>query len=194
MQKIIGIISILILIAGSAVAADYWHFGMGLRGTAVLPGDEYSNALGVGVVASFGDPDSRFTTQMEIDSWKVTYSKDLPGDGYGALEHEYSGFGAGFFEKYRLYGFGSKISGYLIGGLGGYFLELKREEPIELVGLQMRSQYLHPRAMTAGGTGIDTRISQNITTFVEGRYVYIISGGEEDKPLIQGYLGLKYLF
>lgn len=194
MRNLVGIIAILFVTAASASAAEYWRFGVGLKGSAVIPGEDYSNAFGLGVIAAFGDPDSRFTTQFELDSWKVIYDFDISGDTLQELEHHYAGLGIGLYEKYRIFNLSSRFSPYVIGGLGAYFLELKREEETDVVGLQLRSQYLHSLFMMAGGLGIEAGFSERISVFVEGRYVYLNSDRNEDKDIIHSYLGLKYRF
>lgn len=186
MKKFLGVVMIL-FIAGSSAAADYWHLGIGFRGTAVVPGGDYENTLGFGILASLGDPDSRFTTQLEVDSWESVY--DVRG-----RENRYSGFGVGFFEKFRLWDFSSGLSTYLIGGIGGYFLDFKLEEDVENIGVELRSQYLNSLFMTAGGVGFDFKMGQHLIAFTEGRYVYFPNGNFEDKPLTNGYLGLRYHF
>lgn len=187
MNKILGVVMILFL-AGSSAAAEYWHLGVGFRGTAVVPGGDYKNTIGFGVLASLGNPDSRFTTQLEVDKWESIYNDSR---GY---ENRYSGFGAGFFEKFRYWSITPSLSSYLIGGLGGYFLDLKREEDVENVGRELRSQYLNSLFMTAGGLGFDFNFGPHLIVFTEGRYVYFPNGERVDKPLTQGYLGLKYHF
>lgn len=194
MRNLVGIIVILILSVSAASGAEYWRFGIGLKGTAVIPGEDYSNALGLGVVAAFGDPDSKFSTQLELDSWKVIYDLDVVSDTLGELEHQYSGLGIGIFEKYRILDLSSRFSPYVIAGTGAYFLELKREELTDVLGLQLRSQYLHSMFMMAGGLGLETGLNNHLWAFVEGRYVYISSDRDEDKDLIQSYLGIKYKF
>ncbi len=194
MRNLVGIIAILFVTAASASAAEYWRFGVGLRGTAVVPGENYSNALGLGVIASFGDPDSRFTTQFELDSWKVIYDFDISGDTLQDLEHRYAGLGVGLYEKYRIFDLSSRFSPYVIGGLGAYFLELKREEETGVVGLQLRSQYLHSLFMVAGGLGIEAGFNERISAFIEGRYAYLHSDRNEDKDIVHSYLGIKYRF
>ncbi len=192
MRNLVGIIAILFVTAASASAAEYWRFGVGLRGTAVVPGENYSNALGLGVIASFGDPDSRFTTQFELDTWKVIYDFDV--DTLQDLEHRYAGLGVGLYEKYRIFDLSSRFSPYVIGGLGAYFLELKREEETGVVGLQLRSQYLHSLFMVAGGLGIEAGFNERISAFIEGRYVYLDSDRNEDKDIVHSYLGIRYRF
>lgn len=186
MKKLLGVVMIL-LITGSAAAADYWHLGIGFRGTAVVPGGDYENTMGFGVLASLGDPDSRFTTQLEVDQWESVY--DVSG-----LENRYSGFGAGFFEKFRLLNFMPSLSTYLIGGVGGYFLDYKREEVVDGGGTDLRSQYLNSLWMTAGGLGFDFKIGQHLIFFTEGRYVFFPGSSDEDDPLTNGYLGIRYHF
>lgn len=194
MRNLVGIIAILFVTATSSSAAEYWHFGVGLKGTAVIPGENYSNAYGVGVIASFGDPDSKFTTQFDLDSWKVIYDFDISGDTLAALEHHYSGLGVGIYEKYRIFDMSSRFSPYVIGGLGAYFLELKREDLTDIQGLQLRSQYLHSILMMAGGLGIEAGFNDRISAFIEGRYVYLNSDRNEDKDIIHSYLGIRYRF
>ena len=186
MKKLLGVVMIL-LIAGSSAAADYWHLGIGFRGTAVVPGGDYENTLGYGLLASLGDPDSRFTTQLEVDKWESVY--DIRG-----MENRYSGFGTGFFEKFRFLNFSPGFSAYLIGGIGGYFLDYKREEMVENIGIELRSKYLNSLLMTAGGMGLDFGIGQHIIAFTEGRYVYFPNGNDVDKPITNGYFGLRYHF
>ena len=194
MRNLISIIAILLLVTGSVAAADYWHFGLGLRGTAVIPGEDYSSALGVGVVASFGDPDSKFTTQLEVDNWRVVYDYDGSVDSLVGFEHRYSGLGFGAYEKYRLLNHSRRFSPYVIAGFGAYFLELKREEDTDIIGVQLRSQYIHSLFSLSGGLGVEAWVGERITTFIEGRYVGIFSDHNEDKDLIQTYLGAKYHF
>lgn len=194
MKNLISIMVFLLVITATVAAADYWHFSAGLRGTGVIPGNDYSNAFGIGVIASFGDPDSRFNTHFEMDSWKVKYDYDGADTALVGLEHRYSGLGFGIFEKYRFLNLSSRISPYGIAGLGAYFLELKREEQTELVGLQLRSQYIHSLFSLAGGLGVEAAVGQHLTAFVEGRYVSIFSENDVDKDLIQSYLGVKYHF
>lgn len=186
MKKFLVVVVIL-SIAGSSAAAEFWHLGIGFRGTGVMPGGNYENTLGFGLLASLGDPDSRFTTQLEVDRWESIY--DING-----FENRYSGFGVGFFEKYRLWNISSNLSTYLIGGIGGYFLDYKREEFVENVGIELRSQYLNSVVMTAGGLGFDFNIGPHLIVFTEGRYVYFPNGDNVDKPLSNGYLGLRYHF
>ena len=126
MKRIIGVATIILILCGSAVAADYWRLGIGVRGEGVIPGGDHSNAFGAGVVVSMGDPDSRFTTHFEVDVWEVSYAYDgsdssLYYDSNGTrvgFEHIYSGFGAGIYEKFRMFNITSGISTYAIGGIG----------------------------------------------------------------------------
>jgi opacity protein-like surface antigen len=190
MKKLLGVVMIL-LIAGSAAAADFWHLGVGFRGTAVVPGGDYENTIGFGVLASFGDPDSRFTTQFEVDDWESVYNVSVSGQ---TVEARYSGFGAGVFEKFRYWNMTNGLSSYIIGGIGGYFLDYKRQQFVETVGYELRSLYLNSLFMTAGGLGFDYNIGPHVIAFTEGRYVLFPNGKDEDKPLTQGYLGLRYQF
>lgn len=204
MKKIFGIAMVLAMISGSALAGDYWHFGMGARLTGVMPGDDYANALGVGVLLTFGNPDSRFTTQLDFDDWGVTYTKT--GDTvrtspprtnpvtYKLRDKEYSGLGIGIFEKYRAFDFGSRLSTYILGGFGGYFLDFKREEPMDLGGTQLRSLGLHSLFMWAAGLGFEARLNDHLNSFVEGRYINVISGDAADADLKQGSFGMRYVF
>jgi len=203
MKKIIGVATIVILLCGSAVAGDYWHFGLGVRGAGIFTDKEFGNGFGTGIIASLGDPDSRFTTHFEVDIWEISYTYDgsdstlyyqNADDVTIGYEHVYSGLGAGFYEKVKLFNFTSGFSTYIIGGIGGYFLELQHEEDIELIGIEMRSQYLHSLFMMAGGLGFDTKITNHLASFIEGRYVYINSDFDMDKPIMKGIFGLKYNF
>jgi hypothetical protein len=194
MRNLVGIVAILFVAATSASAAEYWHFGLGIKGTAVVPGEDYSNALGMGVVATFGDPESKFTTQLDMDTWKVAYDFDVAGDTLGEIEHEYSGLGFGIYEKYRILNLSSRFSPYIVGGVGAYFLELKRAEDNGLGALQVRSQYLHSLFMAAGGLGFETGLGSHVSIFAEGRYVFINGERDVDKDLIQSYLGVRYRF
>lgn len=186
MKKFLGVVMIL-LIAGSSAAADFWHLGIGFRGTEVVLRGYHKNTLGYGIMASLGDPDSRFTTQLEVEQWESVYT--LHG-----LENRYSGFGTGFFEKVRIMNFSPSLSTYVIGGIGGYFLDYKREEIVENVGTDLRSQYLNSLWMTAGGLGVDYKFAQHIILFTEGRYVTFPGGNDEDEPFTTGYLGIRYQF
>ena len=194
MKNLISIIVFLLVVTATVAAADFWHFSIGLRGTGVIPGEDYSNAFGVGVIASFGDPDSKFNTHLEMDSWKVTYDYSGSDTVYVGREHIYSGMGFGIFEKYRIFNQSSRYSPYAIGGLGGYFLKLRREEETELSGLQMRSKYIHSLVFLSGGLGLEAKVSQHLSAFIEGRYTYISSENDNDKDLIQSYLGMTYHF
>ncbi|MEE9555400.1 MAG: hypothetical protein V3W18_14020 [candidate division Zixibacteria bacterium] len=194
MKNLVSLIVILLVVTSTAAAADYWHFSIGLRGTGVIPGEDYSNAFGVGVVASLGDPDSKFATHFEVDNWKVIYDYSGSDTTFTGREHHYSGLGFGIFEKYRFFNSSSRYSPYAIGGVGAYFLELKREEDTDVVGVQLRSQYIHSLFSLSGGLGVEGRVSSNLSAFLEGRYVGVFSEFDEDKDLIQTYLGLKYLF
>jgi opacity protein-like surface antigen len=186
MKKLLGVVMIL-CIAGSSAAADYWHLGIGFSGSEVVLRGNHKNTQGFRILASLGDPDSRFTTQLEVERWESVY--DLHG-----LENRYSGFGAGFYEKFRLLNFSTAISTYLIGGVGGYFLDYKKQEEVENVGLDLRSQYLNSLWTTAGGLGLDFRFGQHIILFTEGRYVTFPGGSDEDDPFTTGYLGIRYQF
>ncbi len=206
MKKIIGIVAILLMASGYAAAADYWHFGVGGRITGVMPGDDYNNALGMGILLTFGDPDSRFTTQMDLDNWGVTYTKpdssiltSAPGTPdslktYRLREFEYSGLGIGFFEKYRFFDFSEKFSSYAIAGIGGYFLDRKREDRNDDGSIVPKSTGLHSLFQWAGGIGFEGRFNHHLATFVEGRYVGIMSDDDMDKDIMKGYFGVRYTF
>ncbi len=194
MKNLVSLIVILLVVASNAAAADYWHFSIGLRGTGVLPGENYSNAFGVGVVTGLGDPDSKFSTHFEVDSWKVIYDYSGSDTVYTGREHHYSGLGFGLFEKYRFFNPSSRFSPYAIGGVGAYFLELRREEDTDIQGWQLRSQYIHSLFSLSGGLGAESRISSSLFAFIEGRYVAVFSEFDEDNDLIHSYLGIRYLF
>jgi len=202
MKRILSMVVIIVMASGYALAADYWHFGAGVRLTGVIPGDDYANALGGGVLLTFGDPDSRFTTQMDLDTWKVTYQKNgdyvltsPPGQDstFKKRDHQYSGLGFGFFEKYRTFDF-SRFSNYLIGGAGAYFLDRKQEERLDFGGTAMKSFGFHSLIMLGGGLGFEGRLSEHFVSFIEGRYTFILSGDNLDKDLVNGYFGVRYVF
>ena len=165
MKNLVSLIVILLVVTSTAAAADYWHFSIGLRGTGVIPGEDYSNAFGVGIVTALGDPDSKFSTHFEVDSWKVVYDYSGPDTVYTGREHHYSGLGFGLFEKYRFFNPSSRFSPYAIGGMGAYFLELKREEDTDILGWQLRSKYIHSLFSLSGGLGAESRISTNLSAF-----------------------------
>jgi len=216
MRKIIGIAVILLMASGYAAAAEYWHFGAGVRLTGVMPGKDYSNALGVGVLLTFGDPDSRFTTQIDFDNWKVEYTKDgdtilystlqqiADGDSlYRLATHEYSGLGFGIYEKYRALDFSSALSAYVIGGFGAYFLDYLKEERNDFGTIESISYGLHSLFQLSGGLGLEAALSSHISSFVEGRFVGILNGQKqepgsqierEDSHLFKGLVGLRYAF
>jgi opacity protein-like surface antigen len=194
MKNLISVIAICLLISGSVAAADYWHLGIGLRGTLVIPGEDYKSALGVGIVTSLGDPDSKFTTRLEVDRWKVVYDYDGSVDSLVGREHQYLGLGFSALEKYRILNHSARFSPYVIAGLGAYFLELKREEDTDIVGIQLRSKYIHSLMSLSGGLGIEAGLSSRVSAFIEGRYVGIFSENNEDKDLIHSYIGVTYLF
>jgi hypothetical protein len=204
MKKIISIVGILLVLSGCATAAEFWHFGAGLRLTGVMPGKDYANALGGGVLLTFGNPDSRFTTQLDLDSWNVTYQKSDslirivdPNDTANVTVRErnfsYSGMGAGVYEKYRAFDFSQKISTYVIGGFGAYFLDRKREDQTNFV-VSMKSFGLHSLLHWSAGLGFEGQITSHISSFIEGRFVGLISGNASDKNLLKGYLGVRYVF
>lgn len=190
----VSIFGLILIIVGSAVAGEYWRFGLGFRGTAVVPGDDYSSAFGVGAIAAFGDPDSKFNTQIEFDSWKVVYDYWGSDTEFRGREFHYSGLGFGVYEKYRIFDITSRFSPYVLAGPGAYFLELKREEMTDIVGLQLRSKYIHSLFSISGAVGVEARLRDKLGAFVEGRYVSIFSAHDEDKDLIQSYVGVKYNF
>jgi hypothetical protein len=220
MRKIIGAVVILLMATGYAAAADYWHFGAGVRLTGVIPGKHYSNALGMGGLLTFGDPDSRFTTQMDFDSWSVNYTQDTDSVFYSSLEdiqrgdflwrlanQEYSGLGFGIYEKYRALDFSSGFSAYILGGVGAYFLDYMIEERTDQATVEYRSYGLHSLFQLSGGLGLEGRITRNFYTFVEGRVVAILNGKKLDRTevtnpnversddnLVKGLLGLRYAF
>jgi hypothetical protein len=191
------------MLTGYAAAAEYWHFGAGVRLTGVVTGNDYANALGGGVLLTFGNPDSRFTTQMDVDSWNVTYQmtdslivikySDRTDSTVRDRDFSYSGLGVGFYEKYRALDFSPKFSSYLIGGFGAYFLDRKREDESNFL-VTMKSFGLHSLLHWSAGLGFEGRLSQHVSSFIEGRYVGIISGSSADKDLLKGYFGVRYVF
>jgi opacity protein-like surface antigen len=218
MRKIIGIVVILLMASGYAAAAEYWHFGAGVRLTGVVPGKDYSNALGMGALLTFGDPDSRFTTQMDFDTWNAKFtrdgeivlvstlqqlSQDPPDSVWKMAEHKYSGIGFGVYEKYRALDISSTFSTYIIGGFGAYFLDFQREERTDYATVEFRSYGLHSLFQLAGGLGLDAAFSQHVACFIEGRFVGILNGEKddpslnikrEDASLMKGFLGIRYTF
>lgn len=204
MKRIFGLVAILLLASGYATAAEYWHFGAGVRLAGVMPGDDYSNALGTGLLLTFGNPDSRFTTQFDIDTWNVTYTKNdsliettPPGDTirtYRLRDYEYFGVGVGAFEKYRAIDFSSRFSSYVIGGFGGYFLNRKRENRDDSGIINLKSDGMHSLFQIAGGIGFEGKVNQHLSGFIEGRYVAFLNGEDADKNLLNGYLGIHYTF
>jgi hypothetical protein len=203
MKKIIGIATILLMATGYAQAVDYWHFGVGVRVTGVITGKDYNNALGEGILLTFGNLNSRFTTQMDLDNWSVTYQKTndtinvAPSDKpvhYRLRDYQYSGLGVGFLEKFRAIDFSSIFSTYIIGGLGGYFLDRKYEARGDAGDVSLKSTGLHSLLQLAGGLGFEGRLNQHWSSFIEGRYVKIIGGDMLDKDLMKGYFGVKYTF
>ena len=178
MKKFLFVVTMLVLISSVAMAADYWHFGIGLRAVGVFPkGNDYNNAMGEGLVLTFGNPDSKFTTQFEFDNWSVNYEKSnntigyiVPGGDttlhFKALKQEYKGLGIGFFEKFRTIEFLPGFSNYVIGGAGGYFLNYRYEDTnAPLVGTTIRSSGYNSTFMASGGLGFDGRINGHITAY-----------------------------
>ena len=210
MKKFFLFVTILLLISGYASAADFWHFGAGIRATGVMPrGNQYSNALGEGILLTFGDPDSRFTTQFELDNWSVNFNRtqesitffNVYGDS-GSLQTRapkftYSGLTAGFSEKYRTFLFSPRFSNYIVGGLGGYFLNGKLESSnAPYSGTTMRSRGFFSVLSGSAGLGFEGRLNDHVMSFVEGRYVMLFSRPKEytAPDMLQGYLGIRYVF
>jgi hypothetical protein len=208
----------LLMASGYAAAAEYWHFGAGVRLTGVKPGPDYSNALGMGMLLTFGDPDSRFTTQMDFDSWGAEFTRDgervlastledlsrTPPDSIWRLaEHKYTGIGFGIYEKYRALDISSVFSTYLIGGFGAYFLDYQREERTDFQTVAFRSYGLHSLYHLSGGLGLDATFSRQVACFAEGRFVGVLNGEKQDPSLnikredasfMKGLLGIRYTF
>ncbi len=202
MKKIFSIAAIILLASGYASGADYWHFGLGARVTGVITGGNYSNALGGGILATFGNPESKFTTQIDLDTWGVSYTTagDLvrtspitEPDAFKIREHKYSGLGVGIFEKYRVIDFSETFSSYILGGVGGYFLEYQQEESFNGT-VRMTSKGLHALGQLAGGVGFESRFSQHTIGFIEGRYVGLLKAKPGDKDLMKGYAGIRFIF
>jgi hypothetical protein len=204
MRKIFGIAAIILIASGYAAGADYWHFGIGTRIEGVkTSGKDYHNALGGGLLLTFGNPDSRFTTQFDLDKWGVTYhiNGDLvrtnsvtePTPTYKVRDRNYSGLGVGMFERYRAFDFTDNYSAYVIGGIGGYFLDYKEEMSDNGV-VTLKSKGLHSLGQLAGGIGFEGRFDQHILGFIEGRFVGFLNAQKTDKNLMKGYLGIRYIF
>ena len=192
MRKIFGICAVLLLVSGVAAATDYWHFGLGVKGIAAFPGSGYSTAYGGGISATFGLPDSRFITQLEFDKWRSSYYQIFDGQN---RKHQYSGLGAGFYEKYKGLEISSKFAGYVIGGFGAYFLDLKRE--VVLTGTtqkELRSVFLHAVPFLSAGLGLEGKMKSNLYAFVEGRYILIGSTLDTDKNIIATSAGIRIVF
>lgn len=209
MKKFFFFVVILVLISNTTMAADYWHFGIGLRAVGVVPkGNDHANAMGEGLVLTFGNPDSKFTTQFEFDNWSVNYTKSNRTIGYivssedttlhiKTSKQEYKGLGIGFFEKFRTFEFLPGLSNYIIGGAGGYFLNYRYEDTnAPLVGTTIRSSGYNSTVMASGGIGFDGRINGHVTAFVEGRYIRLFSRSKlyPTPDMFQGSLGMKYVF
>jgi hypothetical protein len=204
MRKIFAVIAIILMASGYAAGADYWHFGMGMRLTGVMPGKVYSNALGEGILLTFGNPDSRFATQFDFDNWGVSYQKtgDLirtnpitdTSATYKKREHQYSGLGIGVFERYRAIDFTERLSAYLIGGFGGYFLTSRQEESDAIGKVAMQSKGQHSLGQLSGGLGFEGKFNDHLVGFIEGRFVGILNASDSDKNLMNGYLGVRYIF
>jgi hypothetical protein len=219
MRKIIDIVVILLMASGYAAAADYWHFGAGVRFTGVMPGEDYSSALGAGMLLTFGDPDSRFTTQIDFDNWSTNYTNEdtvmystmeqVGNDEFlwRKADHEYSGVGFGIFEKCRAFDFSSTFSTYAIVGFGAYFLDLKREERTDFGAVDMKSYGLHSLYQLSIGLGLENQFSSHFAAFAEGRYVAILNGetvvddpnnpfdiDRVDDNLLKGLFGIRYIF
>jgi hypothetical protein len=203
MRKIFIVTIIILMASGYAAGADYWHFGVGTRLAGVMPGKDYSNALGTGILVTFGNPDSRFTTQIDLDRWGVKYQKS--GDliitsalnvtpvTFKTRERQYDGLGVGIFEKYRAIDFLSVFSTYLIGGFGGYFLTYK-EEASDNGTVNMQSKGQHELGQVAGGLGFEGQFNQHVFAFLEGRYIGLINANPTDHNIMKGYLGIRYVF
>jgi hypothetical protein len=210
MKKFFFFVTILLLISSTAMAADYWHFGIGLRAVGVVPrGNDYASAMGEGLVLTFGNPDSRFTTQFEFDDWSVNYHKSnntitffgVTGDSATLqtreTKQEYKGLGIGFFEKFRTFEFLPGFSNYIIGGAGGYFLNYKYENTNDpYAGTTIRSSGYHSTIMASGGLGFDGRLNGHVTAFVEGRFISLFKQSKlyPTPDMFQGSLGVKYVF
>jgi hypothetical protein len=202
MRKIFSIAAIILIAFGYAAGADYWHFGVGAKFEGVIPGKNYSNALGGGLLLTFANPDSRFTTQFDLDKWGVQFTKSGDsvqtsafGQPYTAKlrEQQYSGLGVALLERYRAIDFSNAFSGYLIGGIGGYFLDYKREEGSNGT-VNMKSKGLHSLGQLSGGMGLEAQINPKTMAFLEGRFVGFINPQKSDKNLLKGYLGIRFIF
>jgi hypothetical protein len=202
MRKVLSIAAIILIAFGYAAGADYWHFGIGAKFDGVVPGKDYSNALGGGILLTFGNPDSKFTTQFDFDKWGVQYTKSGDRiktsplgqtDTYKTREHKYSGLGVALLERYRAVDFSNAFSGYIIGGFGGYFLDYKREEA-DNGTVTMKSKGLHSLGQITGGIGLEGQINPHTMAFLEARFVGFIDPQDSDKNLMNGFLGIRYIF
>jgi hypothetical protein len=203
MRKIFIVAVMILMASGYAAGADYWHFGVGAKFAGVMPGKDYSNTLGGGLLVTFGNPDSRFTTQFDVDKWGKKFDKSgdtILTSAYGVIpatyklrERHYSGLSVGMFEKFRAVDFTNAFSAYLIGGLGGYFLNYKQEES-DNGTVNLRSKSQHSLGHLSGGLGLEGQFNQHVFAFLEGRYVALINAKEADKNIMKGYLGVRYVF
>ena len=210
MKKFFLFVTILLVLSSSAMASDFWHFGIGLRAVGVIPKpQQYNKAMGEGLMLTFGNPDSRFTTQIELDKWAVTYRRsDEPIVIYNvtadtttrhsiASKFKYSGLSFGFYEKFRALDFSPALSAYVIGGLGGYFINGKYESSLApFAGTVMRSRGFFSVLSAAGGLGFNARFNAHFDSFIEGRYVGLLGrqSGYDSPDMIQTYFGVRYLF
>ncbi|HBC45667.1 MAG TPA: hypothetical protein DEO84_06940 [candidate division Zixibacteria bacterium] len=203
MRKIFIVAVMILMASGYAAGADYWHCGVGVKFAGVMPGKDYSNTLGGGLLVTFGNPDSRFTTQFDVDKWSKKYNKSgdtILTSAFGVIpatyklrERHYSGLSVGIFEKFRAVDFSNAFSAYMIAGIGGYFLNFKWEESDNgTVNLKSKSQ--HSLGHLSGGLGLEAQFNQHVYAFIEGRYVALINAKEADKNIMNGYLGVRYVF
>ena len=152
---------------------------------------------------TFGNPDSRFTTQIDFDRWKVNFQKSdylvrtnpitVDPATYRIGKQEYTGMGLGIFERYRAIDLSNSMNAYLLGGIGGYFLDYQHEESNNGT-VSMTAKGLHSLAQLSGGIGFEAKVYQGLLGFVEGRYTAFLSTNKRDNNLMNGYFGFRYVF
>lgn len=210
MKKFFFFVTIFLVISSSAIAADFWHFGIGLRAVGVIPEpQQYNNAVGGGLLMTFGNPDSRFTTQIELDKWTVNYKRSaFPDTVFGITgdstsmqirpsKFKHSGLTFGFYEKFRAIEFSPALSAYIIGGFGGYFINAKYESSqAPFAGTVMRSRGYFSVLSGGGGLGLNAKVNSHFDSFVEGRYIGLFKKepGYDSPNYIHMYFGVRYVF
>jgi len=206
MRKIVCLLAAFLMLTGYAAAIEYWKFEAGMKGVYVMPSDDYENAMGIGLVGDFVKPSSRFSVQVEFETWRVSYDSTIQNPTtlidslYPVRENQYSAITVGAFLKYRTFNFTPSFSNYLIAGAGGDFISYKKDI-IEISATDtnkvLHSMYLHPRFMAAAGLGFEYNIFTRFTLFTEGRFLFLLGKDTENEPdpnFIMAALGFRYKF